>query len=339
MKKALLWILGVLALVAGLGAAGRWYATGYMHRKAVTPKSLGDATPAAEGIPFSRVAFASGNRTLIGWWVRAPDDSARRAPAVLFFHGNASAISDYATLQKFFHRQGISTLSFDYTGFGASGGMPSLENAVYDAAAAARVFSDSAGPDARKVAFGSALGATVLLQAIDSVQPHVSGVVIEGVAASVRDAAVREGHIPPLVAPLLVDIANNVAAARRVRVPLLAVHSREDNRIPLESAERVVEAVRGRAVLVPHWRPGHSALLTSSRPCDWRPVLEFIRTGVMPAAPVDTVDACATLRDTMVADTVKTDTVKTDTVKAGTVKADTVKADTSTSPAQPSQKK
>lgn len=294
MGKALAWVVGVLVLLAALGVGGRMYATGYMHRNAITPKALGAATPESERIPFSRVAFQSGERTLIGFWVRAAGDSMRTAPALLFFHGNNSAISDYVALQRFFHGQGISTLVFDYTGFGASGGTPSLLNAIADAGVAARVFADSAGPDARKVAFGSALGATVLLQAIDSVQPYVSGIVIEGVAASVRDAAVRDGHIPSFVAPLLVDIADNTQAARRVRVPMLVVHSTADDRFPMEDAERVVEAVRGRTALVKHPRPGHSAILSSSRPCDWKQVLDFIRTGALPASPVDTVDACAT---------------------------------------------
>jgi fermentation-respiration switch protein FrsA (DUF1100 family) len=265
-------------------------------------------------LPFARITFPSGDRTLIGWWVRAPGrvDTATgavlaHAPAVLFFHGNRSSLSDYVALQRFFHAQGISSFVFDYTGFGASGGTPSLENAVADAGVAARLFADSAGPDARKVAFGSALGATVLLQAIDSVQPHVSGVIIEGVTASVREAAVRDGHIPSFVAPLVVDIADNVQAARRVRVPLLAIHSRDDNRFPIADAERVVEAVRGRAVLLPHWRPGHSAILASSRTCDWQPALDFIRSGSLPPAPVsDAADPCAESAPVAGADSTRT---------------------------------
>ena len=293
MNKALLWILGVLLVLAAAAWGGREYATGLMHRRAVTPQPMGAADPGSANLPYARVAFPSGDRTLIGWWVRAPADSTVVPPALLFFHGNSSALSDYVSLQRFLYRQGISSFVFDYTGFGASGGMPSLANAIADAGAAARIFADSAGPRARKVAFGSALGSTVLLQGIDSVQPHVSGVIIEGVAASVREAAVRDGQLPELLAPLLVDIADNVRAARRVRVPLLAIHSYADNRMPFSDAERVVDAVRGRAVLVRHWRPGHSAILTSSRPCDWQPVLDFVKTGALPATPVDTVNACA----------------------------------------------
>jgi hypothetical protein len=293
MNKAIGIIVAVVIAIVALGFGGRAYANHAMSTRSVTPKPLGTETPASVGVPFSRVAVETGDRTLIGWWVRARADSGRVPPALLFLHGNRSSISDYVALQKFLYRQGISSLVFDYSGFGASGGSPSLKNAIADAASAARVFEDSAGKGARKVAMGSALGSTVLLQAIDSVQPHVNGVVIEGVAASVRESAVRDGRLPKLVAPLVVDVGDNVAAAKNVKVPLLAVHSYADNRFPIEDAQRVVAAVPGRASLVRHWRKGHSALLTSSKTCDWEPILKFVKAGTLPASKVDSTDACA----------------------------------------------
>jgi uncharacterized protein len=293
MNKAIGIVLAVVVAILALGFGGRAYANRAMSTRSVTPKALGTETPASVGVPFSRVAVEAGDRTLIGWWVRARADSGKAPPALLFLHGNRSSISDYVALQKFLYRQGISSLVFDYSGFGASGGSPSLKNAIADAPSVARVFEDSAGKGARKVAMGSALGATVLLQAIDSVQPHVNGVVIEGVAASVRESAVRDGRLPKLVAPLVVDVGDNVTAATHVKVPLLAVHSYADNRFPIEDAQRVVSAVPGRAALVRHWRKGHSALLTSTKPCDWEPILKFVKSGTLPASKVDSTDACA----------------------------------------------
>lgn len=284
--------LVVLLALAGAAFGARVYANHSMSARAVSPETLGSVTPANAGLPFTRVAVEVGDRTLIGWWVKAQVDSGQTAPAVLFLHGNRSSISDYVGLQRFFYRQGISSFVFDYSGFGASGGTASLRNAIADAAHVARVFADSAGPGARRIAMGSALGATVLLQAIDSVQPRVDGIVIEGVDASVLETAVRNGHVPKVVAPLVVDPANNVAAAARVRVPLLAVHSYADARSPLTDAQEVVEAVPSRASLVRHWRKGHSAILSSSRPCDWAPVLSFVKEGALPTAKLDTVDAC-----------------------------------------------
>jgi fermentation-respiration switch protein FrsA (DUF1100 family) len=188
---------------------------------------------------------------------------------------------------------------------------------VVDAGVAARVFSDTAGPDARKVAMGTALGATILLQAIDSIQPHVSGVIIEGADASIREAAVRAGHVPGRVAPFVEEIGDNVAAASRVRVPMLAVHSHADTRVPFADAERVVAAVPARVSLVRHWRPGHSAILSSSRPCDWAPVLAFIRAGALPAAKVDTTNACAAEAQQLAAERARADTAKPPVEPAG----------------------
>ena len=292
MSKALGIALAAVVAIVALGLGGRAYANHAMSTKAMTPKTLGATTPASAGLPFSRVAVQAGDRTLIGWWVRARADSGQTPPALLFLHGNRSSISDYVALQKFLYRQGVSSLVFDYSGFGASGGAPSLQNAVADAASAARVFADSAGTDARKTAMGSALGATVLLQAIDSVQPHVNGVIIEGVAASVKESAVRDGRLPKLVAPMVDDVGDNVAAARKVKVPLLAVHSYADERFPIADAQRVVAAVPGENALVRHWRKGHSALLASSKPCDWDPVLKFVKDGTLPAVKLDTTDRC-----------------------------------------------
>ena len=335
MTKALTWIVVILVALAALAFGGRAYATRAMNTRALATKTLGPTTPANVGLPFSRVAVEAGDRTLIGWWVRARADSGKVPPALLFLHGNRSAISDYVELQRFLYRQGISSLVFDYSGFGASGGTPSLSNAVADAAAMARAFSDSAGADARKVAMGSALGATVLLQAIDSVQPHVSGVIIEGVDASVKESAIRSGRIPKLVAPLVKEIADNVAAASRVRVPLLAVHSYADNRVPFDDAQRVVTAVPARSSLVRHWRRGHSALLASSRPCDWAPVLAFVRAGVLPAK-LDSTNACDAEAAQLAAATAAADSVKAAADSAKAAAAATAAA-TKAPPATPTR--
>jgi pimeloyl-ACP methyl ester carboxylesterase len=295
MPKPLLWIIVAVVVLVGLGFGGRMYATKAMQNRAVSTKALGTATPAVAGIPFSRVAIEEGDRTLIGWWVRARADSGNTAPALLFFHGNRSSISDYVDLQRFLYRQGISSMVFDYSGFGASGGTASLSNAIADAAAVSAAFADSAGRTTRKTAMGAGLGATVLLQAIDSVQPRVAGIVLEGIDASAKESAVRSNRIPRFVAPLVADIADNVAAAARVRVPVLAVHSPGNARVTIEDAQRVVGAIPApaRSAVVRHWRTSAGGLLSSSRTCDWAPVLAFVRTGTLPATKVDTVNACA----------------------------------------------
>jgi pimeloyl-ACP methyl ester carboxylesterase len=52
-------------------------------------------------------------------------------------HGNAGSIENRIDLARQFHEWGWSTLSFDYRGFGASTGRPSVEGVALDADAAA----------------------------------------------------------------------------------------------------------------------------------------------------------------------------------------------------------
>src|SRR2546423_13218737 len=100
MPKALVIAVAAIVAVVAVGFGGRAYANRAMYTRAMTPKTLGSATPANAGLPFARVAVENGDRTLIGWWVRARADSGRVPPAVLFLHGNRSSISDYIALQK-----------------------------------------------------------------------------------------------------------------------------------------------------------------------------------------------------------------------------------------------
>src|ERR687897_516575 len=104
MGKALGWLVAIAAVVAALAVGGRTYAAREMSSRAVTPKALGSATPATADLPYARLAFEAGDRTLIGWWVRAPTDSGTPAPAVPFLQGNRSAIPDYADLRTFSYR-------------------------------------------------------------------------------------------------------------------------------------------------------------------------------------------------------------------------------------------
>ena len=66
MPKPVLWAVGAVLSLVLLGFGGRMYATRYMSQRAVTAKALGNSTPAAMSLPFTRVAVPSGDRTLIG---------------------------------------------------------------------------------------------------------------------------------------------------------------------------------------------------------------------------------------------------------------------------------
>src|ERR1043165_629120 len=115
------WIrLGAFILVLAVVYGGvRRFAFLQVERSGLIAAPNGPETPATFGAPFESISIASGDRKLDAILVRAPVDT---APAVLFFHGTAEAVSFWADTQALLYRSGITSMVFDYSGFGRSTG-------------------------------------------------------------------------------------------------------------------------------------------------------------------------------------------------------------------------
>ena len=89
-----------------------------------------------QGLAFEDAWFDSADGTrLHGWYV--PKENARGV--VLFCHGNAGNITGRAYILEILHeRVGVSTLIFDYRGYGRSEGKPSEAGVLADARASRR---------------------------------------------------------------------------------------------------------------------------------------------------------------------------------------------------------
>jgi fermentation-respiration switch protein FrsA (DUF1100 family) len=229
------------------------------------------------GVPYTDLTLRSGDHPIHAWWVRSPAlDSA--GPAVLLFHANRSTLSEQAGIQQVLYRAGISSLAFDYSGFGASAGEPTPAMLRQDALAAFHAFGDSARTAGRRVLLGTSLGAAVLLDVIADLQTGVDGVVIVGAFTSARDVAVRARRAPWALSFLVPNLYDNVAAVRRLTKPLLIVHSARDEVFPIDHAERLLEAAPVMKRLERLDRGGHAAYLSSD--AHWIPVIAFIKRGL-----------------------------------------------------------
>src|SRR5690348_9682912 len=114
----------VLVLVLAVGFVGvRRFAFMAVERRGLVGAPNGPETPATFGAPFQRLTLASGDRTLDAVLVRAPADT---APALLIFHGTAEAVSFWADTQALLYRHGVTSMVFDYSGFGRSTGRPTV---------------------------------------------------------------------------------------------------------------------------------------------------------------------------------------------------------------------
>src|SRR5213075_3127589 len=104
------------------------------EEKMLIPHRYGSRTPATRGMVFEEIPIRSGDRTLRSFYVPAD------GPGLLIFHGNGEAISGWVDAIRILHDGGAAAMVFDYSGFGDSGGEPTLAHFHEDGIAAWRSF-------------------------------------------------------------------------------------------------------------------------------------------------------------------------------------------------------
>jgi uncharacterized protein len=266
--------LAVVILVLGVVFVGiRRFAFMAVERNGLITAPNGPDTPATFGAPFEQLTFASGDRKLDAILVRATADT---APALLIFHGTAEAVSFWADTQALLYRHGITSMVFDYSGFGRSTGQPSATHIEEDADSAYSTFVRVVHPRARHYVLGYSLGTGVVFDAIPRFAPPPAGVVFAASYSSARDGAVRFGLIPKWATFLLPDLWNNVRDTRNLRQPLLVLQSDADQLFPLSMAKAVYDAATvPKQMVVLHGYKHEDGHL---RPTDeyWAPVVRFM---------------------------------------------------------------
>jgi fermentation-respiration switch protein FrsA (DUF1100 family) len=196
-------------------------------------------TPEAAHLPYEDVHLHTADgETLDAWLV--PVEAPRAT--VLFCHGNAGNISHRLDSLLVFHDLNLTTLIFDYRGYGRSSGKPSETGTYKDAEAAWRYLTDERHlPPTDIVLFGRSLGAAVAAELATRHRP--AALILESAFTSVPDMAARQYPYFPArwLARLHYPTLDYV---REVSCPVLVVHSREDDIIPFSNGARLYAAAR-----------------------------------------------------------------------------------------------
>lgn len=179
-------------------------------------------------------------------WFWPPEDGSR--DLLVFLPGRAGN-RDTAALQAApFAAGGRGVLVASYRGYGPNPGTASEQGLYRDGAAfvrLARTLRPSGQPAGGVYLFGDTLGAAVaLVTAADGGVP-VDGVVTLGAFDRYASFA------PAVVRPLYANAFDNVAAIRRVKVPVLIMHGRKDQAVPFAAAGKLRAAAGGTAVVAP----------------------------------------------------------------------------------------
>lgn len=204
------------------------------------PQKSIEATPQRHGLQFEDRWFTTeDNIRLHGWYIPV----AASRGLILFFHGNTGNISHRIETVQILYSLGYSVFIFDYRGYGGSEGRPSEEGTYRDARAAWRyVAHDLNVPAEDVVIFGRSLGGAVATQLATEV--NARALVVESSFSSMPTLA--QEIYPWLPIKLIAKIEyNSERRMRDVKLPLLVIHSRDDELISLRHGQALFAAHSG----------------------------------------------------------------------------------------------
>jgi len=216
-------------------------------------------TPAELGLDFEQVTFKTGDRLhLHGWFV--PGQNADFT--VLYCHGNGGNMMFFLDTVNLLNSLGLNCFIFDYRGYGYSQGRPSENGTYLDVRAAYRWLTKKKGiPPQRIIIFGWSLGASVAAYLASKVRP--AALVIEGAFTSYADIGSKYYPYMPVRWAARFKYPT-IDYVRKVKCPIMVIHSRDDETVPFEFGLELYDAANEPKEFV-ELRGGHNeAFLISS---------------------------------------------------------------------------
>lgn len=203
------------------------------------PRLIGaDPGTPPTGVTESFVEASDGVR--VRMWETAANTTERKV--ALLLHGNADSLPGTSRFRTLLAQHGISTLSFDYRGTGASSGWPSEQGIYRDGEAVMNALLAKRGISSDKVAIiGISVGtgpASFLAQRYSAAR-----LVLVSPYFSIRDL-VAEMPLYGLLVPFFkyhFPTAEHLSRTAGTRVTIF--HGAKDSTIPVSHAERIVKHV------------------------------------------------------------------------------------------------
>jgi len=238
--------------------------------------------PANEGQKYEVIKFHSSDGTeLSAMYFRA---QGKAAGTVVHFHGNAQNMTAHYPYSSWLAEHGFNVFVFDYRGYGASGGNPSVAGAVEDGAAALMQVKKIPDVDARKIAvFGQSLGGALAVAAIVKAggEPPAA-LVLDSTFYSYRGVASEVLQSRWWSAPFFwlpwVAVSNAYYPGKiigDINCPKLFFHAKNDPVVAFSQGEKLYNAAGEpkKLVIVP---AGHCAAFTAFRPIYGPQLVDFL---------------------------------------------------------------
>ncbi|TYQ26794.1 lysophospholipase [Pseudanabaena sp. UWO311] len=205
-------------------------------------------TPATIGLKFDDVQLTTkDNVNLDSWFVPAKDNDQIGKGVILFCHGNGGNIGNRVSYLPIFKDLGLATFLFDYRGYGKSEGKPSEEGTYNDVETAWQYLTQEKQiPPQKIIIYGESLGgaiASYLAQKISQQDGKNSagGLILASTFTSISDRAAE--LYPFLPIRFLSRFSyNSIDRLPSIKIPVLIIHSSDDEIIPFHHGDRNFQA-------------------------------------------------------------------------------------------------
>jgi fermentation-respiration switch protein FrsA (DUF1100 family) len=193
--------------------------------------------PTREGVgpsPGEEVWLTASDGVKIhGWYLPHPKAKA----TILHLHGNAGNLEDRRDLVRHLQELGVNVMAIDFRGYGKSGGKPREAGLYADSRAAYDWLLAKTTAD-RIVLHGESLGAGPACELAATLP--CGGLIVQSAFTCARDMAPR---VLPIVPKWIVRTRfDNLEKVARTPCRKLFIHSRQDEMIPFDMAERLFAA-------------------------------------------------------------------------------------------------
>jgi len=194
-------------------------------------------SPEELGLDFEKIVFESSDGLkLTGWYI--PVDTSQ--PTVLFCHGNGGNMMHRLDTINIFHELGLNCFIFDYRGYGNSQGKPTEEGTYLDADAAYKWLTEQKKTSADNIIiFGRSLGGSIAANLAAGVE--AKALIIESSFTSYADIGAKFYPYMPVKWFARYNY-NTIDYIKKVKCPVMVIHSRKDEIIPFEFGLRLYEA-------------------------------------------------------------------------------------------------
>jgi len=249
------------SILSILSATVLLFSVGCFNHKFYQANHIIYETPDHYNLQYQEVLFSSRDGAkLYGWFIPAIEDA---VGTVIYFYGNYGNLTYYFKQICWLPAQGFNLFTFDYRGYGRSGGIPDRLGIYEDCVAAIEYIVSRPDIDNNKIfVFAQSLGGANAITAIANNDfPGICAIAIEGTFYSYKmqaqDAMISSvrkhiGEIPCLAIQIwpfsFLAVSDCYSPGKVIDqispVPLLLIHCASDSIVPYHHSERLYKQAK-----------------------------------------------------------------------------------------------